>query len=308
MTSSVGGQTDTAGSKRMLWAFIAISVVLLVGFIAYAVRSKRKKSQWFGRYTFKERSALEGLYKSSDDRCVPWYVYPLTLLGVGVPVFLYYKDTIRAYFNPDSEETNDTEGLLTYSGLSTYATPKNIAIGGGVVGLGVVGIAALRKYKANTPIGGLEREIKDQEGQQNKKANGSGQRALQRPQKKPASTETGWFDGATPGSWRFLWWLTDRLGRLFCNFCGNPTTLAKESTGQESEGYGGKLEYRIPGCTPFLAYAFYLWFYNHWVLYLSLAILTVMSACSCKQFSCMRGRFHEFSNCLCGCKRFCEEF
>merc|ERR1711964_943173 len=96
-------------------------------------------------------------------------------------------------------------------------------------------------------------KIKDQEGQQNKNGNGPGQ---QRPQKKnKASTETGLFDGATPGSWRFLWWLTDRLGRLFCNFCGNPTTLAKESTGQESEGYGGKLEYRIPGVIPFIAYA-----------------------------------------------------
>jgi len=285
MTSSFGDQTDTPGSNIILWTFIAISVVLLVGLIAYAARSKGKKSRWLGRFTFKSRS-LEGLHESSDNRCcVPWYVYPLTLLGVGVPVLLYYKDTIRAYFNPDSEEADDTEDL------STYVTPKNIAIGGGVIGLGVVGIAALRaSSKANTPIGSLQRKIKgslmtDQEGQRTAEKS----RASQRRAAKQASTETGWT----------LWWLTDRLGRLFCT-----GSLVKESTGQESEGCGGKLEYRIPGSMPFVAYALYLWCCGRtWRLALFVILMALSACCSCKNFSCMRGGFGEFFNCLCSCAR-----
>jgi len=306
MTSSFGDQTDTPGSNIILWTFIAISVVLLVGLIAYAARSKGKKSRWLGRFTFKSRS-LEGLHESSDNRCcVPWYVYPLTLLGVGVPVLLYYKDTIRAYFNPDSEEADDTEDL------STYVTPKNIAIGGGVIGLGVVGIAALRssnKPKAvngqeGPPIDRLRPDIEWSLKEDQSKRLDTRQKSIhpQSTRDKPAGTKTSWFDGArTPLT--LLWWLADRLGRLlFTQSC------VKETTGEESKGCCGKLgptvEYRIPG---FIGVAVCAWIFKcclgRWWWAFS-AILAILQMClSCKHSKSFTAVGRGFGEGLCSCAR-----
>merc|ERR1711964_544797 len=85
---------------------------------------------------------------------VPWYVYPLTLLGAGIPVFLYYKDTIQAYFDPDWEDPADAEDL------STYMTPTNLTIGGGLLGLGVAGtLAAVNSSRKRAAL--LEKQKKD---------------------------------------------------------------------------------------------------------------------------------------------------